>query len=79
MYRFTVYRPNVPETHTADQKNAPDEPQFEGVVFSTGKVVLQWLTASKSVSVFDCMDDMIRIHGHPEYGTYFVWHDGEVL
>ena len=77
MKRFTVYRPAAPETHTAEQKNAPDEPQFEGVIFSDGKVALRWLTACRSVSVWDCLSDMLAIHGHPEYGTYFVWHDGE--
>ena len=34
MRAFTMYRRNVPDaTHNALQKNAPDQPQFEGVVF----------------------------------------------
>jgi len=73
MKTFTAYRPLVPESHTADQKNAPDQPQFQGVVFDTGKCVIQWLTAIRSVSVFDTYGDLMRIHGHPEYGTYIVW------
>lgn len=75
MKTFTVYRPQVPtDTHNEDQRNAPDEPQFQGVVFDSGKCVIQWLTAIRSVAVFDSLDDMIRIHGHPEYGTNIVWH-----
>lgn len=78
MQRFTVYRPAVPSTtHNADQVNPPDQPQFEGVVFSDGRVALRWLTDARSVSVWDSLEDMLKIHGHPEYGTYFVWHDGD--
>lgn len=75
MRRFTVYRPAAPETHDANQKNPPDQPQFEGVIFSDGTTVLRWLTACRSCSVWADFDDMYAIHGHPEYGTYFVWHD----
>lgn len=75
MKTFTVYRPSPPETHDANQKNPPDQPQFEGVIFSDGRVALRWLTAARSVSVWDSFEDMSAIHGHPEYGTYFVWHD----
>lgn len=75
MKAFTVYRPNAPESHTAEQKNAPDEPQFQGVVFDDGKVAVRRLTACRSVSVWDSMDDLLKIHGHPEYGTVIVWHE----
>ena len=76
MRRFTVYRPAVPtDTHDENQRNAPDEAQFEGVVFSDGRVAVRWLTAKRSVSVWDCYEDMEAIHGHPEYGTRVVWHD----
>lgn len=77
MKRFTVYRPAAPETHDANQKNAPDQPQFEGVIFTDGTTVLRWLTACRSCSVWNTFADMAAIHGHPEYGTYFIWHDGE--
>ena len=71
---FTMYRKDVPdETHNSDQKNAPDEPQFQGVIFSDGRVAVRWLTAKRSVSVWDCMDDLLAIHGHPEYGSFLVW------
>lgn len=75
MRRFTMYRRNVPsETHNEEQANPPDEPQFEGVVFSDGKVVVRWLTARRSISIWDSMDDMLAIHGHSEYGSELVWH-----
>jgi hypothetical protein len=71
---FTVYRRAVPDaTHNADQKNAPDESQFEGVVFSDGRVAVRWLTAKRSVSVWDNLDDLLAIHGHPEYGSVWEW------
>lgn len=74
MKTFTVYRPQVStDTHNEDQRNAPDEPQFQGVIFDSGKCVIQWLTSVRSVAVFDSFEDMLRIHGHPEYGTNIVW------
>jgi hypothetical protein len=73
---FTAYRKNVPtDTHDENQRNDPDEPQFEGVVFSDGRVAVRWLTAKRSVSVWDSFDDLFAIHGHPEYGTEIVWHE----
>jgi len=79
MNRFTVYRPAITEdTHDEYQANAPDEAQYEGIVFSDGICVIRWLTASGSTSVFASFDDMLKIHGHPEYGTQVVFHD-EIL
>ena len=76
MNRFTAYRPAIPDdTHNDDQMNAPEEPQYEGIVFSDGSCVLNWLTAVGSISVWKSFDDAMRIHGHPEYGTRIVWHD----
>lgn len=76
MKRFVMYRRNVPtDTHNENQRNAPDEPQFEGVVFDDGKVVVHWLTAVKSISVWDSMDDLLKIHGHPEYDSELKWLD----
>ena len=76
MMLFTMYRANVPaDTHDENQRNAPDEPQFQGVVFDDGKVAVRWLTAKRSVSVWDSMNDMLAIHGHPEYGSKLIWHD----
>lgn len=79
MKTFTAYRPFVPtDTHDENQRNAPHEAQYEGVVFTDGKTAIRWLTAKRSVSVWDSLSDALDIHGHAEYGTYIVWGDGSV-
>lgn len=77
MFRFTAYRRAISgrDTHTALQKNADDVPQFEGVIWTDGSVTLRWLTACRSTSVWANVEDMLNIHGHPEYGTDIIWHD----
>ncbi len=76
MIRFVMYRRDVPDAnHDENQKNRPDEPQFEGVIFSDGKVALRWLTPKRSVAVWDSFDDAMAIHGHPEYGSELIWLD----
>lgn len=78
MRRFTCYRPAPPESYYAQgAANAPDEPQFEGVVFSDGTVAVRWLTQFRSHSIWSSWADLEAIHGHPEYGTRIDWHDGE--
>ena len=75
MRTFTMYRRgDLSATHDANQANAADEPQFEGVVFSDGKCAIRWLTAKASVSVWDSFEDAMAIHGHPEYDSELVWH-----
>jgi hypothetical protein len=79
MRTFTCYRPSPPpEYYAAGAANPPDEPQFQGVVFDDGTVVLRWMTAFKSHSVWQSWEDMTAIHGHPEYGTYFTFDDGQL-
>lgn len=76
MRRFTMYRRAVPlATHDENQRNAPDEPAFEGVVFSDGSVALRWRTAIRSTSVWASLEDALKIHGHPEYESELVFHD----
>lgn len=76
MRTFTMYRRAVPDaTHDANQKNAADEPQFEGVLFSDGTVAIRWLTAKRSTSVWSSLSDMLAIHGHPEYQSELIWSD----
>ena len=82
IYRFTGYRKGLSKlveegkvSHTDLQRNPDDQPQYEGVVFTDGSVVLRWLTSARSTSVFSSLQDMINIHGHPEYGTIIEWHD----
>jgi hypothetical protein len=77
--RFTAYRRNLSklDTHTLGvTRNADNEPQYEGVIWSDGTVTLKWLTPGKSVSVWQSLADCLAVHGHPEYGTDIEWHDG---
>lgn len=78
MIRFQMYRRDeeaTAATHTEDTINPPDEVQFEGVIFSDGKCAIRWLTEKRSVSVWDTFEDMMAVHGHPEYGSEIVWID----
>jgi hypothetical protein len=77
MITFTAYRPAPPETHTEFQKVAPDQPSYEGCIFSDGSVAIRWRTAVNSTSLWNNFDDLLRIHGHPEYGTWFEFHGDE--
>lgn len=78
--RFTAFRRNLSErgTHSEVQANPDDQPQYEGVVFGDGTCVLKWLTKANSVSVFASLAQMLSVHGHPEYGTDIIWHDGDM-
>jgi hypothetical protein len=76
MRSFVMYRHNVPtDTHDENQRNAPDEIQFEGTVFSDHTVVIRWMTAVPSTSMWDSMEELLKIHGHPEYDSELVWLD----
>ena len=76
MRRFRCYRPGPPAEYLATGAALPpDQPQFEGVEFSDGTVVLRWFTMSGSTAVWPCLDDVMKIHGHPEYGTVIEWLD----
>lgn len=56
---------------------------LEGVMFSTGVVVVHWLTPGPrgSISVWDSLEQFLAIHvrPHPENHTLIVFDDGEVL
>lgn len=76
MRRFKVFRPAPPESYyAAGAANPPDQVQYEGVVFSDGRVAVRWLTQFRSTSIWDSWDDLWSIHGHPEYGTRVEWVD----
>jgi hypothetical protein len=76
MRRFRVYRPSPPQEHyEAGRANPPDQVQFEGVQFSDGRVAVRWLTEYRSTSLWDCYEDLDRIHGHPEYLSVVEWLD----
>ena len=78
MQRFTAYRRNISErdSHNTLQKNADHEPQYEGVIWTDGTVTLHWLTPIGAHSIWKSIGDALAIHGHPEYGTEIIWHDG---
>lgn len=70
MRRFEVYRPEPPADYAPKgAANSPDAVQFEGVIFSDGTCVVRWLTEYRSHSVWNSFSDLMKIHGHPEYGT----------
>lgn len=76
MKRFIGYRPAPPkEYYEQGAANPPDEPQYEGVVFSDGTVAVRWLTQYRSHSIWNDYDTFYQIHGHPEYGTIIKWLD----
>ena len=56
---------------------------LEGVLFSTGVVVVHWLTPPPrgSISVFDSLDQFLGIHvrPHPDNRAVLVFEDGEQL
>ena len=56
---------------------------LEGVLFSTGVVVIHWLTPPPrgSISVFDSLDQFLGIHvrPHPTNEAFLVFEDGEKL
>lgn len=56
---------------------------LEGVHFSTGVVVIHWLTPPPrgSISVFDDLEQFMSIHvrPHPDNRTLLRWEDGEEL
>lgn len=48
----------------------------EGVIFSDGKVALEWLSAHASTALYDSIEDVEHIHGH-EGRTKIVFEDPE--
>lgn len=73
---FKGYRPEPPAEYVAKGiTNAGDAPDYEGVIFSDGTVVIRWLTEFRSHAVWTCYADFYRVHGHPEYGTIIKFDD----
>lgn len=78
MRPFMVWRPEPPEAYQAQGlTNAGRAPDYEGVIFTDGTVVVRWLTVHRSHSVWSSWADFWAVHGHPEYGTQIVWADGK--
>jgi hypothetical protein len=78
--RFTVYRDAendvAAKLHNKVTMNPSDKPQYEGVIFSDGSVVLRWLTEVGGSEFFNSIEEALKVHGHPEYETEIIWHDG---
>ncbi len=49
----------------------------EGVEFSNGRCVLSWLTAISSIEVTQCVEDLMKIHGH-NGATVLEWSEPDV-
>lgn len=74
---FAGWRPSPPEEYRDKGiTNAGASRDYEGVIFSDGTVVIRWLTAFRSHSVWASWADFYQVHGHPEYGTRIDFHDG---
>lgn len=71
---FKGFRPLPPEEYAEKGiTNSGDSPDYEGVIFSDGTVVIRWCTEYKSHSVWDNYEDFYQVHGHPEYGTKIIF------
>lgn len=77
MRRFVMHRP-----HDASGVSGTGL-VLEGVLFSTGVVVIHWLTPPPrgSISVFDSLEQFLGIHvrPHPTNEAFLVFEDGERL
>lgn len=83
MKTFTVYRTkarDVVNEIELSNYNEADLPQFEGVIFHDGRVAIRWFTSTKSVSIWDSLEDLKKVHiyAHPDYGTRIEYSDGEI-
>lgn len=50
----------------------------EGVLLTTDKVVVNWLTRWPTISIYDSLEDAIYLHGH-DGKTELVWIDRDVI
>lgn len=50
----------------------------EGVIFSNGRVALEWLSNHASTALYDCISDVELIHGH-EGKTKIIFDDPQIL
>ncbi len=74
---FAGYRPQPPEGYREHgYSHLGVAPDYEGVIFSDGTVVIRWLTAYRSHSVWASYEDFEKVHGHADYGTKIIFADG---
>lgn len=77
MRTFTGSRPAPPAEYTEKGiTNSGALPDYEGVIFSDGTVVIRWMTTFRSHSVWADWFSFYQVHGHPEYGTVIEFADG---
>ena len=75
---FTGHRPQPPaEYQDKGITNSGTAPDYYGVIFPDGTVVIRWATAYQSHSIWASYADFYQVHGHPEYGTTIVFDDGQ--
>ena len=74
MKTFEGYRPQPPKEY-ADKglTNGGRGPDYVGLVLPSGKVVIEWQTKYKSITIYETWEDFWNITGHPEYGTRIEW------
>lgn len=79
MRRFEVYRRgDLSATHNNGLQGPAEIPQYEGVQFTDGTVVVRWRTAFRSTSFWNSFDELMSVHGHlndARYQTEVVWID----
>jgi hypothetical protein len=75
---FHGYRPQPPVEYAEKGiTNSGNSPDYEGIVFSDGTVVIRWQTRYRSTGIFASWDEFLQVHGHPEYGTRIVFQGEE--
>lgn len=77
MRTFSGWRTTPPDEYVnKDITNAGNAPDYQGVIFDDGTVVIRWFTLYRSHSVWADWNSFYQVHGHPEYGTVIVFDDG---
>lgn len=78
MRTFRGLRPAPPADYEAKGiTNSGLTPDYEGVIFSDGTVVLRWQTEYRSHSIWRDYATFYQVHGHPEYGTVIEFDDDQ--
>ena len=45
-----------------------------GAIYPSGRAVIEWLTESRSINIYESVSDVEKIHGH-EGRTILVWNN----
>jgi hypothetical protein len=45
------------------------------VVWDDERVSVRWMTQFRSFSNWDSLEELKKVHGHPEYGSIWEWLD----